>query len=210
MALKVNYLKEPFECFTFDDFFSKDQLDDVWRELDYITSNELVITDDQKQVGTAQDPETKELIAKRKGLFLDRLYANFRQSSKIYKHIKDNFLDNTDLVESFPKSTLMKYLPHTNTDSILLSFYNDGDYYKPHADSCVMTLIVYLWKGEKTYEGGELIFVDDEVVFDPNYNEAILFPSCHRHEVEEIISKGNNNYPFERIAVSIFLSIKPV
>lgn len=209
MASTINHFKEPFDCFTFENFFTEEQLVDVWKELDYITSNELIVTDDQKKVGTAEDPKTGELIAKRKGIFLEHLYANFRQSSKIYNHIKDNFLHNNTLVDTFPKSTLIKYMPHTNHDSVLLSFYNDNDYYKPHVDSSVMTLIIYLWKGEKTFEGGELIFVDDELEFDPGYNEAILFPSCHRHEVEKIISKGDKDYPFERIAVSVFLTIKP-
>lgn len=206
----VNYFQEPFEFFTFENFFTENQLKDVWKELDYITSNDLAITENQSTVGTAQDPETKERLAKRSGLFLEQLFTRFRESSKIYQHIKENVLVNTKLVESFPKSTLMAYLPHTNSDALLLSFYNDGDYYKPHSDTSVMTLIIYLWKGEKTYQGGELSFEDEDIIFDPDYNEAILFPGCRPHAVEKIISDGKKDYPFERLAISLFLTIRPM
>lgn len=208
-GLNVSYFKEPFELLTFENFFNEEQLKDVWSELDYIVSNDAAFTDDQNKVGTAEDPNTGELVAKRKGLFLEQLFANFRQTSKIYTHIKNIILNNRGFVDSHPNSTLVKYIPHTNSDSVLISFYNNGDYYRPHCDTSVMTLIIYLWKASKTFEGGELVFPDTDLLFDPNYNEAILFPSCHRHEVSEIVSEGTKDYPFERISITLFLTIRP-
>ena len=203
--LKTSYYKEPFEFFLFEDFFSEEQLKDVWKELDFIVDNDLLNTDDQKELGTAQDNNVP--IAKRNGAFLSNVYKDFRKSSKIYQHIKQNFLWNEELNTSFPNSTLIRYLPRTNEDSVLVSLYKDGDYYKPHGDQSVMTLIVYLWKGEKSFEGGDLSFVDQGLVFEPSYNEAILFPGCYEHEVSEIKSTIEGDTSFKRTSITLFLTV---
>lgn len=201
--MEIYYYKEPFEHLIFKNFFNKSQLKDVWNELNFYIKNGLIIAkeDEQSKLGTSVANKIPK--AKREGLFLHDALCNFRLTSKIYAHLAANFFKNEE-IKRMCKSTLVSYIKHTNSDSVLISLYKNKHFYKPHTDLGIGTLIVYLWEGKKTFAGGDLYFNDFNYKFNCEYNSAILFPSCHTHEVDEIISTKASPYPYKRISISLF------
>ena len=206
--MKINYSDKPFEFFVIDDFLNKVQKQEVWNELDFISNNDVLNKNPNYNIdGTAHDPNTEEALAQRHSIFLDDLFVNHRRTSKIYKAIKTNFLHNK-LHEQFPKSVLINYVPNTNRDSTLISFFKNGDYYKSHQDLTIITAILYLIP-KNDFEGGDIVFPLYELEHKPKDNQLIIFPSCIEHEVTTIKSNSVDNDDYKRISITTFLLILP-
>jgi hypothetical protein len=202
--MEIIYYSEPFEYFLINDFLNIDQLSEVWKELDFIIDSKTLNTVPSEKIDRTALDVNNVVLAKRHSIFLNQFFVNHRLQSKIYQSVRDNFIEN-NLEDKFPQSTLIKYLPITNVDSTLISFYQDGDYYKPHTDSAIITAILYLWK-EKDFEGGDLIFNQHDLKLTLNSNQAIIFPSCLNHEVNTIKSLNKTNNLYKRISISTFLA----
>lgn len=204
--MKINYSDKPFEFLVIDDFLDEQQNVGVWNELNFIIDNKFLNTTPSTSTdGSARDPDTGETLVQRHSLFLEDFLVNHRKTSKIYQAIKNNFL-HSNLHEQYPKSTLIKYLPNTNRDSTLLSFFKNGDYYKSHNDNCVITAILYLIP-DNSYEGGDIIFPQFDLEHKPLNNQLIIFPSCIEHEVTVLKSKQENDDSYKRISITTFLLI---
>ena len=204
--MKINYSDKPFEFLVIDNFLNETQKKEVWNELDFITDNNIFNTTPSTSVdGSAVDPITKTVLAQRHSIFLEDFLVNHRKTSKIYQAIKFNFLHN-NLHEKFPKSTLIKYLPYTNRDSTLVSFFKNGDYYKTHNDNSVISAILYLIPKDD-FSGGDILFPQFEIEHKPLDNQLIVFPSCIDHEVSVIKSLRENDETYKRISITTFLLI---
>jgi hypothetical protein len=90
------------------------------------------------------------------------------------------------------------YLKQDVYDRTLVSYYEDGGYYKPHRDKSLITAIYYVWKDPKTFEGGDLYFGDFRVPIEKNC--LLVFPSSTEHEVKVVKGSG-------RWAISQFVSL---
>ena len=100
------------------------------------------------------------------------------------------------------KHSAFGQLAHDINYSTLLSGYKDGDYYNPHRDSSVATLIWWLMEPEEEHEGGKFILSDLGVEVSPESYTGVIIPSWYRHEVSTIKSGSND---FVRYAVSCFM-----
>ena len=204
--MKINYSDKPFEFLVIDNFLDQQQNVEVWNELNFVIDNKFLNTIPSTSAdGSAQDPDTGETLAQRHSLFLEDFLVNHRKTSKIYQAIKNNFLHN-NLHQQYPKSTLIKYLPNTNRDSTLLSFFKDGDYYKSHNDNCVITAILYLIP-KNDYVGGNILFSQFDFEHKPQNNQLIVFPSCIEHEVSVLSNIGISEDSYKRISITTFLAI---
>jgi hypothetical protein len=204
--MKINYSEKPFEFLVIDNFLDETQKEQVWNELNFITNNNILNTIPSHLVdGSAVDPISKSVLAQRHSIFLEDFLISHRKTSKIYQAIKTNFLHN-NLHEEFPKSILIKYLPNTNRDSTLVSFFRNGDYYKTHNDNSVISAILYLIPNND-FEGGDILFPEFEIEHKPLDNQLIVFPSCIDHEVSVIKSLQENDESYKRISITTFLLI---
>ena len=98
------------------------------------------------------------------------------------------------------KGWFYRYLTNRSdrlTDKTLVSYYEDGSYYKPHVDAAIMTCISYHWKEPKEFTGGDLHFGDFKVPIENNC--LLIFPSCTEHEVSPVSGQG-------RYAITQFLN----
>ena len=64
--------------------------------------------------------------------------------------------------------------------------YDDGCYYLPHHDNTVVSIISWLWKEPKCFEGGDFVFEDYKMTLKCKYNSAVAFPGTTRHGVTPI------------------------
>ena len=81
----------------------------------------------------------------------------------------------------------------TNSCYNFVSYYENGDYYKPHHDVANFSSILYYWRGEKNFTGGELFFPELEMKIEMKKNRMVLFPSWLLHEVSEVKMNDNVN-----------------
>ena len=75
--------------------------------------------------------------------------------------------------------------------TVLFSYYENGDFYKAHADEFVATMLVWFYKEPKKFEGGDLEFPDYETAdgipkVEVRNNRILIFPSIIRHAVTPI------------------------
>lgn len=201
----MRFIKEPFEFLVIDNFLDNNQKINIWKEIDFYIDNGLVIPSTMYQDGSGFD-ENNNSKANRHSLFLANALINYRVNSKIYQAIRSNFL-HTNVSARFPQSTLLKYLPITNYDSTLLSFYQNGDYYKSHFDYGIISCILYLIPNNE-YSGGDIVFTDFNVTHKPLDNQMIVFPSCLNHEVTKIQTFDSNDKDYKRLSITTFLSIE--
>lgn len=209
----TNQFNQPFDHILFEDFFDNDQLSVVWDELNFIIKNDNFISKGPVDSDATENTEgiegiiqnKKQSLAKRHSFFIDECFINHRETSNIYKFIqKKLFFSNLHV--KYDRSILAQYLPITNHDSLLVSLYNSEDYYKSHIDKSVLTFIVYLYY-KKNHIGGDLIFNDYDFTFTPKHNNAILFPSCLAHSVTPIITDEDNDSPYQRISITLFVGL---
>ena len=78
-----------------------------------------------------------------------------------------------------------KYL-RPDIDHSLLSYYDDGAYYLPHHDNTVVSIISWLWKEPKRFEGGDFVFEDYKLTIKCKHNSAVAFPGTTLHGVTPI------------------------
>jgi len=69
--------------------------------------------------------------------------------------------------------------------TFLMNYYGDGDYYKPHIDTSVKTLNIFMSK-EDGFTGGDFRFTEENVTIPFKSNSAVLFDSGMLHEVTEV------------------------
>ena len=97
-----------------------------------------------------------------------------------------------------------------NKDFTLISYYENNDYYKAHADTSDITALTWLFKEPKRFTGGDLIFPDTEERIECKNNKIILFPGCIRHQVTEInMEKQHQNQKLGRWCITQFLHSNP-
>lgn len=92
---------------------------------------------------------------------------------------------------------IFSYINLFNGMSLLGSFYGEGDFYKEHADSSLVTAI-FFHQDDKSFEGGELVLSSENEWSSENKipkisvkipyqkNTLVIFPSRYSHAVEAV------------------------
>ena len=165
-----------------DDWYTEEEEKAVWKELDFYN------TMDQK----ARAENT--IVAKKNGVPLANSYRfyvedyyrqNHRHVSKILSgDYKARAVEFHKIVE--------KCLPYyrsfsaTNRTSTLVSYYEENDHYKPHHDSFAWTMLIWMVKEPKHFDGGDFILNEPGHEIKLKNNRMVLFPSCYLHSVTPI------------------------
>ena len=80
----------------------------------------------------------------------------------------------------------------TNRDSSVVAYYEDTDYYKSHQDLAVISIMYWLWKEPKSFEGGDIEFTDYDIKVPVQRNQLMIMPSSTLHAVTPIKMLENN------------------
>ena len=96
-------------------------------------------------------------------------------------------------------------------DQILLSVYGDQDYYGPHIDidmgSIITAVLMLSFQNPPIFTGGSLVVDGEEFKF--KNNRLIVFPSCFKHEVTKI-ENPSDEYTDQRFTLQYFCSAVPL
>ena len=190
---KFQFFDAPVPFCIIRNYYTSEELRLVWAELDFLEGKFR----DPKKTGSAMDvngiPRKNN-----KGLFLDEIYTDRLLSNILVVNRKIGHDDIKKNLEG--KNWFYKYLTNPSDrliDKTLVSYYDDGAYYKPHVDAAVITCISYHWKEPKEFTGGDLYFGDFCVPIENNC--MLIFPSCTEHEVKLVSGQG-------RFAITQFLN----
>ena len=141
---------EPFPHLVFHNFYTDEELDLIWEELNFYTKpNKLFDVEDyQGVVG----------YTKAKALHLDSVYTGKNRVLSNILEVSRKVLDK-QVLEPFSKlddcCTLAK---SANYDVTKVRYYHNGDYYKPHTDTFFEFLAFsYFYREPKKFNGGNLI-----------------------------------------------------
>lgn len=182
--MKVQSIQDPFPYIIVDDLYNEDELYLIWQELDFINYSYKWKSPEE----TASAELNGKLLKNNFGIFLDGKDGVFsdRKISNILsvnrKILNQNILGSYSELSFGYQTALM-----TNTDTTLISYYEDSHYYKRHKDYAIMTALTWFYKEPRAFFGGDLIFSDfNKHTVELKNNRAVLFPSFLFHEVEEI------------------------
>jgi len=106
--------------------------------------------------------------------------------------------------EYFSKDSVYNSACYTNWDNHLISYYEDGDEYTAHKDSSLLTLLFWLHKQPKQFDGGELYLPELDTTIPCKYNTGIIFPSFLLHGVNPVVMNETSDQDAGRICYTIF------
>ena len=196
---------EPFPFLEIRGPFSEEEKELIMEELEFFNKDGKMNRPETS--GSATSPEG-ELLKENASLYLDGAYNDPKFS---------DILNINQKVLSFlePKGTA--YFPENPSPSwffnntvvgqynTLISYYDNGEYYKPHRDAATITALSWFYRTPKKFEGGELYFPHYDFTVEVSDELTLIFPSCIVHEVlpikmdEEYAGKGYGRYSMAQL-----------
>jgi Rps23 Pro-64 3,4-dihydroxylase Tpa1-like proline 4-hydroxylase len=141
------------------------------------------------------------ILKKNKGIFLNNVYTDFNYSV-IAKFLIKKIINNKKISSVWEPKWLSQTWKNIKDFSVLISYYEDGDYYNPHTDGAVFTVLVWIWKDPKQFTGGDLQIGSPENIIKCMNNCGIIFPSGEMHAVTPIKLENSGN---GRYCITLFL-----
>ena len=203
--MNVVYYLEPVPHIIIDDFYYPWELDSIWKELVFLTDSRILRS--PEKTGSATN-DRGDVIKSNKGLFLDEIYANSRNTSHILTYNRRLF--NQDFMnEAATKNFVFKYFMSCSKDTTLVSYYENSDYYAPHHDTSTLTACTWLYREPKQFTGGDFEFSDYNYKINIKNNRTVIFPGVVTHAVESVVMNNPDDTPFScngRYVISNFIS----
>ena len=208
--LEAEIYCEPFPLMVVNNFYNQQELDLIWKELDFYTApNKLV---------SAENYGGVVCYTNAKALVLDDLYRNYESNEKgvDYRKISNILTVNRKLFECGVLDTFanihgcVSIANKTNHDITKVRYYHDGEYYDPHTDKSTMFLAFsYFYREPKKFVGGDLEFPKYDFKLPCTNNSMVIFPGWVEHGVRKVKIKDSDYYDgWGRYAITSFFSCR--
>ena len=204
-----NIFNKRIPYFVIDDYYTEQELKSVWSEIDFYTNSydkDKILRADETYVarkdGISQSKSYRwypsEILANW-GIEMSPLFrlSNKLKSEELHSNLRDLY-------------PWYNMFTSTNISDVMLSYYEEGDYYKPHIDIGMWTQLIWVTKKSKKWKGGDFCLYteqDKKKKISWRNNRSVIFPSMLKHEVEPIVWKENIQPKFGdgRYTISYFL-----
>jgi hypothetical protein len=208
--MEFNYIADGIDAVVIDNFYSEEQLKEIMIELKWLTKP--AIMQDPSSLDSAVDLQTRIPLTSKRGVFLETIFINWMNSALV-SYPMQNFTKSDVKAKLLEFNSLFKIIYHCDSRTHLLSYYENSDYYKPHKDSSVFTVLNYFFTEPKKFDGGNIRLFSDTsdktADIELRNNRIILIPGATKHEVTEITSKLNNSFSGDgRYCNAIFLNLR--
>ncbi len=206
--IKVFKDNPTFPFVVFDNWYTPEEEKAVWKELDFVSS--------QPREKTERAETT--VVAKKNGIPLSHAFRYYIDEWYSEQHIaRSTILSSTyKLREKELHKHINQCLPYsryytsTNRESTLLSYYENKDYYKPHHDTFAWTILVWMVREPRQFDGGDFTLNDIDTEVKLKSNRAVLFPCCYEHSVSPIKFKNQpKEIGYGRYTITHFLYSVP-
>jgi hypothetical protein len=181
------------KCFPFlfvDNWYNSEEEDLIWKELDFYTNSySFARSEDDPSSASLADGSSKANFFR---LSLDKVYTQFGVERSAILRAKTKII-SSEMKDAIKKTTpVHRIFLGTNADSTLVNYYEDGEDYKPHFDTSVMSVIIWFHKSPKAYDGGDFVFTDSGIKVESNHNRLVMFPCFYEHAAEPVILKDSS------------------
>ena len=188
-----------------DNWYEKDKLKQVMKELDYLSCTPMVRSEEGNISAIRPDGTSK---AKSSRIYPDNLYtpqgcANSPILSSLQKMQQKDFHDKISKTFENTGTALAENFISTNASSTIISYYENNDKYDEHYDVFQFTVLIWIYKEPKSFLGGDLIFPRLKETIECKNNRMILFPSFYYHQVTPIKMKAKKE-GYGRYAITHF------
>ena len=161
-----------------DNWYTEEEEKCIWKELDFYST-------------MGQKERAEDNCAEKNGMPLANSYRFYVENyyKETHKHISTILSGDykARLVE-FHK-IVEKCLPYyrsfdtTNRTSTIISYYEENDHYKPHSDHFAWTMLIWMVKEPKHFDGGDFKLIEPGHEIKLKNNRMVFFPSCFLHSV---------------------------
>jgi hypothetical protein len=197
--MKLQFLQKGTPIILIDNFFTDNQLSAVFKELDILNPHFL----DPDQTGSAKNIESGTLLKNNKGIFLDEVYKDHTFSPICNSIVSNLSNENSNINNLWYPPWISVTWKNTTNISFLVNCYSDSDYYEYHTDVSVFTLLIWLWKEPKSFDGGNLKLESYSEDIECKNNCGIIFPSGELHAVTPVKLKNSDN---KRYSIACFFA----
>ena len=176
-----------------DDWYTPEEEELIWKELDFYTNPTMMHRAEvtpEKGKGPAKN---KDGASKTRAwrVYIDPTFINPKDyhilRTQRQKLQSDEMLKAIE--ETGPNFRMLRI---TNFETMQINYYESGDYYKPHIDAFMMTIICWFYRTPKSYTGGDFTFTDRNTVLECAHNRMVIFPSYYEHAIDTINMKDEN------------------
>jgi len=179
--MNVRLVTDPIHYLHIEDFYDDYELEKIWIELDYFQS-----LDNSPFGETSSATINGERLKRNRGFDIDQ----YNCSSLL--NYGEKIFDVLEQKDSWFFTNL-----HRLEYGGLISYYDNGGYYKPHHDAAIVTAVTWFHKEPKSYSGGNFHFTDFDISFESKNNSCVIFPSQINHHVDPVVGeceKGHGRY----------------
>ena len=186
--MKIHYYEDDFPYIVIDDVYTEKECEMILADYDLINER-----------GKLLEPNDTYAAKNLKGEVIKNGKAAFWGQS-IYK---EDFTDPdifhklfTDKIKTPQGISLKTIAGHPNwffrehkydKINVLLSYYENDDYYQEHCDTAFITCLTWHYKLPKKFEGGNFHFTKQKIEIESRYNRMLIFPSMIAHSVDKVI-----------------------
>lgn len=206
--MEFSYIADGIDAIIIDNFYSEEQLNDIYNELVFLTKPSIMVEDKDK-LQSAIDFDGK-FITSKSGVWVDEVFRDWRHSSLISYPI-ENFSKKETVDKIMSYNSLYKIFYQCNSRGHLLSYYENTGYYSKHKDIAIFTVLNYFYREPKQFSGGDITLYsnteDKKATIECRNNRVVIIPSCTLHEVSTIEMNSKKLSGLGRYCSSIFLNI---
>ena len=192
-----------------DNWYNSEELKSVWKELDFHAQTQELPRASENLTITGVDKTKSGYVSQAHcyRIYLDSFYTREKRNISPILNGTKKFI-NKDIHKKISKIRMGRQFPETNSDSTMTSYYEDGDHFVSHFDVFQFTVLIWLYKEPKGFEGGDLIFDDWGKKVEIKNNRMVLFPSYYLHRVDKIKMKTKDKF-MGRYAITHFFYTVP-
>lgn len=201
--MKINIITVPEHCAVIEDWFTDDELSQVYYELDHMVTPHLMYGNNARDGAAVVNGSH---LKKGYGVFLDNVYPENRDLSPILKFSAKVF-DGNFVAELCKSSSYFEQIKLSTRDNTVVNYYENNDEYREHVDISLYTACTYIWKEPKSFTGGDFYLRETKISL--KNNMTVIFPGFVKHSAETVHMKvDDQNKRMGRWSIAKFINYR--
>jgi len=197
--MKIFHNDTPFFHITLEDVFSTKELEIIFKEI--IELKQYFKNPNFTGSAISGNTNHHQVLKKNTGTFLHKTNEETCKNLKVIKII-DNCIKEIG-INNWSNLTFKRLFDSLIWGSELINCYKENDYYKPHFDHGIFTLIFFLWEDDSNFKGGDLYFPEHNYLHKCSSNQGILFFSKELHGVTPLIAQEETATRYSIVTFSV-------
>ena len=198
--MKITNYNDSIPYIIIDDLYNENELSMIWEELNFLCYPMKFSFPTKNESATDQ---RGNILKNNKLLYIDTIYTDRKYSNILNINRK---IFKKEIMPNHPHWIIKNNM--ITIDSTLISYYENGAYYKKHQDTSSLTALTWFYKSPKKFSGGDLILSldDEDIIIEVKNNKCVIFPSIIHHTVTDVsMNEEDEGKLYGRICMTQFL-----